>query len=398
VPLALVFLTVGLASAMATPFLSLFLDRAVHTSPVQTTIFLTASPLSAVAVSSAIGRLSDRLPARRGVLASTALAGCGGAAVTAVVRDYPVLLAVALTLTAAASGTMPQIFAYCREALGDSTRVALTMSSLRSVFSAAWVAGPPIAAGLLQLGGFRLVFAATSTMYALAAVTVLVALRRPRPADLVRADQPGDGQGLDAPRSALWLTVAAFVMITAATVLSVQGLPLFLTQDLGEGVGAAGWLLGLCAGLEIPLMVGLGALSTRMPVTRLLVAGAGLGVVYRLLVVSSTSVWWPAVGQVFNATTIAAFAGLGVVHLQDLLPRRAGRASTLYSNTYPAGFALAGPVIGLAQQAGYRMPFVVGAVMCALAIVLLMLARAAARTAQEAQGAQEAQEAQETVR
>jgi SET family sugar efflux transporter-like MFS transporter len=383
-PLALGFLTTGLATAMASPFLALFLDRAVRTTPVQTTVFLAAAPLAAVVVSSMIGRLSDRLPTRGGLLAAAALAGCAGAAVTAVVRDYLVLLLVSVTLTAAASGTMPQLFASAREAFGNSARVALRMSSLRSVFSAAWVAGPPSSAALLQLGGFRVVFAATSAMYAITASTALVALRSRRPAVVPAADDVDDDAGPDAPRSTLWLTVAAFVLITAATVLAVQSLSLFLTTELGVGVDAAGWLLGLCAGLEIPLMLGLGVLSTRVPITRLLLIGAALGIVYRVLVAVSQSVWLPAVGQLLNAATIAAFAGLGVVHLQDLLPRHTGRASTLFSNTYPAGSALAGPVIGLAQASGYRMPYMVGAGLCALAFVLLLLAGPRVREPQDA--------------
>lgn len=374
-PLALAFLSTGLGAAMATPFLALFLDRTIRTTPGQTTVYLAAAPLAAVAVSTLLGRLSDRLPTRRGVLTFAGLAGSAGWAVTAMVRDYVVLLLATVTLTAAAAATMPQLFAYSREALGDSGRVALGMSSLRATFSAAWVAGPPLSAALVHLGGFRAAFGATSVMYAVTALIAFVGLRQPR---VVPTDQPDEVDGSerpDASRTTLWLTVGSVVLITAATVLAVQGLPLFLTHDLGAGVDAAGWILGLCAGLEIPIMLALGALSTRIPITRLLVAGAAVGVLYRLLVVISTAVWLPAVGQLLNAATISAFAGLAVVHLQNLLPRHTGRASTLYSNSYPAGTALAAPVIGLSQSLGYRMPFVVGAGMCALAIVLLLLAR-----------------------
>lgn len=71
-PLALVFLCVGLASAMAIPFLTLFLTDAVHASPLQVTAFLIAAPLSGVSVSLTMARWSDRLPSRRGLIITTA--------------------------------------------------------------------------------------------------------------------------------------------------------------------------------------------------------------------------------------------------------------------------------------------------------------------------------------
>jgi hypothetical protein len=51
-PLAFVFLIVGLSTAMAAPFLTLFLNQAVHATGVQVAVFLAA----AVIVSQVIGR------------------------------------------------------------------------------------------------------------------------------------------------------------------------------------------------------------------------------------------------------------------------------------------------------------------------------------------------------
>ncbi len=108
VPLALVFLCVGLASAMAVPFLTLFLTDAVRASALQVTIFLIAAPLSSVVVSMAMGHWSDRLPSRRGLIIATAVIGAVGALLTASVRDFWILLALTVTATAAASALVPQ--------------------------------------------------------------------------------------------------------------------------------------------------------------------------------------------------------------------------------------------------------------------------------------------------
>jgi SET family sugar efflux transporter-like MFS transporter len=380
-----VFLTVGLSTAMAAPFLTLFLDGTVHADAVHLALFLAAAPISTVVVATLVGTLSDRLPVRRPVLIVTALAGCVGTGLTAVLRDYWALLIVTVTVTALAGAMMPQVFAHAREALGDSDRVAMTMTSLRTVFSIAWVAGPPLAAILLNLGGFTLVYGAASAMYATAAVIVLTTLTDAPPPAPPTAAEPGgaDPEG-DAPGTVIVLTIAAFVLIRCATSLAVQALPLFTIRELHGDVGDAGLLLGLCAGLEVPLMLGFGYLATRIPVHRLLIAGTAGGLAYTALVLFADNIWLLGFGQLLNAASIAASTGLGIVYVQDMLPRRPGRASTLFSNTFTIGAVLAGPVLGAAQHAGYRMPYAVATVLGLAALGLLLTTGLGARVAASA--------------
>jgi SET family sugar efflux transporter-like MFS transporter len=89
-----------------------------------------------------------------------------------VLRDYWVLLGLAVTVTAVAGSLFPQTFAYAREVLqrDDPARAALGISTLRTVFSVSWVAGPPLAALLLTHGGFVQVCGAAAIMYAVAAL------------------------------------------------------------------------------------------------------------------------------------------------------------------------------------------------------------------------------------
>jgi MFS transporter, SET family, sugar efflux transporter len=367
VALALIFLGVGLSTAMSAPFLALFLTDAVGAGSVRVAVFLAAVPVSGIVVATLVGRVSDRLSSRRLLLTAAALASATGAATTAYVRSYWVLLAVAVTVTAAGTALMPQVFAYAREALSGSDRVAVTMSSLRSLFSIAWVAGPPIAAVLVEAGGFTLAYATSAALYTgVALVTVFALPDRPRDADAASPVPPAGSTS-----AMLWLVVVAFVLTRCAGNLAVQALPLLTIRELDAGVGQAGLLLGLCAALEIPLMVGFGLLSTRVPVHRLLILGAGCGLAYALMVSLAGNVWVLVAGQVLNAAFIAALTGLGVTYVQDLLPSQPGRASTLYSNTFPAGAVLAGPLLGAAQHFGYRMPYVAGAVLCGIAVVLL---------------------------
>jgi SET family sugar efflux transporter-like MFS transporter len=405
-PLALIFLAVGTSTAMVGPFLTLFLTGAVHAASLQVTAFLIAAPLSSVIVSTILGRLSDRYPIRRYLIIAAALAGTTGALSTSVVRNYWALLALTVTATAAAGSLVPQLFAYARTTLAGSDRAAMTMSSLRTVFSLSWVAGPFVATVLLGLGGFRLSYSVSATMYLIAAVIAWRLLPAapspvhvpPEPASesvsgesgpvpyIPEPEPSGPASGLsapipDAPRRVIFLTVAAFALMQCASGLGVQAMSLFVTTDLGGGIGSAGVILGVCAGLEIPLMLGFGYLSTRVPLRRLVLAGPLFSVAYTLSVAASTHVWQVAAAQLFAACTVSVVQGLGVSYVQEMLPRHPGRASTLFTNAFPAGQMMAGPILGVAQHVGYRAAYLSAAGLALIAFAVLKLARTRRRSA-----------------
>lgn len=404
-PLALIFLSVGLSTAMAAPFLTLFLTDAVHATPLQVTAFLLAAPLSSVLVSSLIGRLSDRRPIRHRLIIAAALTGSAGALLTSEIRNYWALLALTVTATAAAGSLLPQLFAYARTALLGSDRAAMTMSSLRTLFSLSWVLGPFLATVLLGLGGFRLSYTVAAVMYALAAAIAWRLLPTTPPAVHLPADPPAESVSAesgpvpyvpspppsapslspsvlpsrslapDASRRVIFLTVAAFALLQCAGGLGVQSMSLFVTTDLGGGLGDAGVILGICAGLEIPLMLGFGYLSTRIPLRRLVLAGPAFSLAYTLTVAASTHVWQVAAAQVFAACAVALIQGLGVSYVQEMLPHQPGRASTLFTNAFPAGAMLAAPILGVAQHVGYRASYLTAAGLAVLAFATLKLAR-----------------------
>lgn len=378
-PIGVVFLAMGLGSAIAMPFLSFFLSTAVGAGPVRLSVYLIVVPLAAAAVATVIGRLSDRRPARRRIMLVAGTAGLVHALVFAVVRDYGLLLATALSLGAVASVLFPQAFAYAREIMqrDDPARAAMAVSSLRTVFAVAYIAGPPVGALLLGAGGFGVVFGAAAASYAVCVAVVLL-LRRESPPGAAGSAGPPPPVTPDASRAALWLTFAGFAALQCAAAVGVQSTALFVTRDLQGGVRDAGLILGLCAAIEIPLMLGFGALSTRVPLIRLIVAGAACGVVYYGLAAVAGQSWQLAVLQVCNAVFIASWNGLGIAYVQDMLPRQPGRATTVFTNTYPIGSMLAGPLLGLGEHTGFRYAFAAAAVLCLAGLGLLMSGRAGA--------------------
>jgi SET family sugar efflux transporter-like MFS transporter len=372
-PLGLVFLTVGIATAVVGPFLGLFLSTAVDAGPVQVTFFLVTASLSGVAVSWLIGRISDRRPMRRTLLVVAALAGCAASGATAFVRDYWVLLALTATAMAIAGSLFPQSFAYARQVLenDDPQRTAMGISTLRTVFSIAWVGGPTLAAFLLEAGDFQYVYGTAAVMYLIAALCVL--------RWLPEVEAPAVPQHSEEGSARLpWVVypiLIGFTTMQTSMVLSVQAMPLFVSSELNGEVSDVGLILGLCAALEIPLMLGFGWLSTRVPLRRIILVGAACGVLYQFLVYSATSVWMLAVAQIPNAVLIAAASGLGITYFQDMMPRYPGRASTMFANTFPIGQILSAPLFGLAQEFGFRLAYGLNLGLTAFGLILLMVFR-----------------------
>lgn len=371
-PLVVAFLAVGLSTALSFPFLSLFLTSAVHAGPIELSGFLLAQPLSGVVVSTVLGRLSDGRVARRRVLMMCAVAGCTGAAVFSVLRSYWPLLVVACTVTAVGSALMAQGFAYARAVLAGDPAAPMVTSTLRTFFSISWVAGPPLASLLLGAGGFVTLYACSAGLFAVVFVVVARWLVEPpavqQPTHQATADV---GTATGGARRSLWITLAALCLLQAALSLNVQAVPLLVRHELHAGVGSAGLVLGVCAALEIPAMLGFGVLSTRVPLRLLVRLGPLFGIAYYALAAASEQVWQLVAVQLLNACYIAIIQGLAISYVQELLPHQPGRASTLYSNTFPCGAILASPLVGLGAKFGYRISFVgaIGLAVCGLVLL-----------------------------
>jgi len=374
-PLSLIFIVVGLGTSFVGPYLALFLTEGVHAGPLRTTAFLIVTPIAGVAVSWLIGRASDRRPIRRQLLITAALAGAVGALLTAVLRNYWAVLAVTVTLTAVAGSLFPQSFAYARQVLqrNDPSRAAFGISALRTLFSAAWVGGPPLAALILAAHGFGWTYGLAGALYLLGALLIVCTLPKvPAPVTGVGVVEVPAEAGAATRPAGLFLIIASFTAISTASTLNVQAMSLFVRHDLGGSIREAGLILGVCAALEIPMMLVLGALATRIPVRRLIFVGVFCAVAYHAIVVSATHVWMLAGAQVLQAMVISTVGALGISYVQDLLPGHPGRATTMVTNTFPLGQILAAPLFGLAQHFDFRLAYAFNLVLCGAGLLLLI--------------------------
>ncbi|MFC3894900.1 MFS transporter [Lentzea rhizosphaerae] len=363
--LSVISVVSGVSMAFAMPFNSLFLTSEIKVTPVQLSVFLLASPLASVVASTIMGKLSDGRVQRRYLLVAGGVAGAIGYSLFAVLRDYWFLLGTSVVFVAITSSLLPQIFAYGRAV---SRGPSMMVSVLRTLLSVAWVAGPPLAALMVAKTGWVGLFTATALLQLGVAV---LAFTLPVP---VAVPEEKAEEEAGPSRAGMSVVAAAFVFLQGSVGLAVSGLPLFVTTQLHGTAGDAGLAMGLCAALEIPMILWFGSLANRMSQHKLVLAGAVIALGYHGSMLLTDSVWQVLALQLLHATVISLVMGVGLTYFQSLDPARPGRASTMFSNTQIVGGMIAGALTGLSAQLGFRWIYGFSLTMVALGLVLLLVA------------------------
>lgn len=355
----------GVSMAFALPFGSLFLTSEIKVTPFQLGFFLIVSPVAQVVASTIMGRLSDGRVQRRYLLAAGGVAGAIGYGLFAVLRDYWFLLGTSVVFIAITGALLPQLFAYGRQV---SQGPSMVVSVLRTLLSVAWVAGPPVAALLVAKTGWIGLFASTAVLQLGVAVLALT-LPVPSARVEVKAEEAAGSTG-----GTMVVVSAAFLFLQGAVGLAVSGLPLFITTELHGTAGDAGIAMGLCAALEIPMMLWFGSLANRMSQHRLVLIGATIALGYHGLMVFTDSIWQVMAAQLLHATVISLIMGVGITYFQSLDPGRPGHATTMFSNTQIVGGMVAGALLGVSQQLGFRWVYGFSLAMSVAGLALLLVA------------------------
>nr|WP_203607245.1 MFS transporter [Streptomyces sp. SID11385] len=355
---------------------SLFLADEAGAGPGRVGLYFVLSAVVSVGLGLTVGRWSDRLADRRNVLVLAALAGVAGAGGFALVREYWLVCATGALLGGLAQTFASQVFAYARE-LSELTGRSLARgtASVRAVFSAGWVLGPPAGLFLLTRTGFGTLYAGLAALLLLAALLARWVLPR-----VPRARTPATGlrQALAQVPRPTWLLLGAATAVNVADGMYLIALAPHVTLDLDLSPALVGVLAGTCAALEIPVLVGVGRLVGRLGEERLVRGAAVLAAGFFVLMPFAASGPYLLLLQVPNALWTAVLASLPMVLVQREIPGGAGTAAALFSATFPVAQLLSGALTGLvAARTGYGGTFWCGAVLCALACVLLRARREA---------------------
>lgn len=355
--LALAVLLLGFALSLASPYMALFGVNRAHMTPLQLGIFLSVNAISSVLISTRLARWSDRLPDRKPLVLLTLGAAALGYGLLSVLRGYPALLVTGAVLLGTGAAAFPQLFSFARAQFagtgGSLPDRAVTL--LRSVFSLAWVVGPGLGAWALAELDFGGLFLLAASGFALAGL--LVWRVPPAPAEPLPTP-PRAQAGEKRPQRPLAWVAFAFVLYGMSMSMGMTMFPLLITKVLHGTDAQVGFLVGLCALLEIPVMLAF-VVVRRLPATERLVKYAlALFVLHFALLYLAAGMPLLTVTQGVRAVVIAVMAGLGMAYFQELMPGRLAAATTLFANTTNLGAMLAGIVSGAcAQLFGYRAVF-----------------------------------------
>ncbi|EKN0290143.1 sugar efflux transporter SetA [Escherichia coli] len=366
----LVAFMMGVAGALQAPTLSLFLSREVGAQPFWIGLFYTVNAIAGIGVSLWLAKRSDSQGDRRKLIIFCCLMAIGNALLFAFNRHYLTLITCGVLLASLANTAMPQLFALAREYADNSAREVVMFSSvMRAQLSLAWVIGPPLAFMLALNYGFTVMFSIAAGIFTLS--LALIAFMLP---SVARVELPSENalsmQGGWQDSNVRMLFVASTLMWTCNTMYIID-MPLWISSELGLPDKLAGFLMGTAAGLEIPAMILAGYYVKRYGKRRMMVIAVAAGVLFYTGLIFFHSRMALMTLQLFNAVFIGIVAGIGMLWFQDLMPGRAGAATTLFTNSISTGVILAGVIQGaIAQSWGHFAVYWVIAVISVVALFL----------------------------
>ncbi|HAI6557129.1 TPA: sugar efflux transporter SetB [Escherichia coli] len=345
--LIVAFLT-GIAGALQTPTLSIFLTDEVHARPAMVGFFFTGSAVIGILVNQFLAGRSDKRGDRKSLIVFCCVLGVLACTLFAWNRNYFVLLFVGVFLSSFGSTANPQMFALAREHADKTGREAVMFSSfLRAQVSLAWVIGPPLAYALAMGFSFTVMYLSAAVAFIVCGVMVWLFLPS------MQKELPLATGTVEAPRRNRRDTLLLFVICTlmwGSNSLYIINMPLFIINELHLPEKLAGVMMGTAAGLEIPTMLIAGYFAKRLGKRFLMRVAAVGGVCFYAGMLMAHS---PAILlglQLLNAIFIGILGGIGMLYFQDLMPGQAGSATTLYTNTSRVGWIIAGSVAGIVAE------------------------------------------------
>ena len=370
--LIVAFLT-GIAGALQTPTLSIFLADELKARPIMVGFFFTGNAIMGILVSQFLARHSDKQGNRKLLILLCCLFGVMACTLFAWNRNYFILLSTGILLSSFASTANPQMFALAREHADMNGRETVMFSTfLRAQISLAWVIGPPLAYELAMGFSFKVMYLTAAIAFVLCGLIVcllLPSIQKSIPA----TPRPVDMSATSHSRRDTWLLFVVCTMMWGANNLYIINMPLFIIDELHFTDRLAGEMIGIAAGLEIPAMLIAGYFIKRIGKRFLMLIAIVSGICFYASVLMATTPTVELELQILNAIFLGILCGIGMLYFQDLIPEKIGFATTLYANTSRVGWIIAGSLDGIMVEIwSYHSLFWLAIGMLSIAMICLL--------------------------
>lgn len=349
-------LLVGIGISITQPYLSLYCTEELGMSAGAFGIFMAITSLSGVVVNSFIAKRSDSEMDRKWIIILAMISSALGYASYLVFHNFFMLLIVVSIFTGLGAAAMPQIYAYAQESANESKSDDKTfaMSALRSLVSLGFLIGPLGGTVILGYLGYKGLFLGTFMIFIIISFIVFFFLGNRK---MVKDNTDKKKSTVDTSLKSrqIMLPFIAFVLLFVVNSINGINTPLFIINELHGTHGDVGLVVSISDGLEIPIMIVLGAISKKISNHALMIYGCFISIAYYMILSVSTYSWQLIAAQLLQATTVAIIMGNGLSYFTDLMPNSPGMSTTIYSNGSTIGRLLGNLGGGIiAQFAGFR--------------------------------------------
>lgn len=382
--LFLVLLLAGTASAMAMAYTSVWASETFGIGPQAVGMVFVVSGLAGALGNPMLGLLSDRFGWRRplivGQLAVVSLAYAGYTLVTDFAAALGLVALSSFSIMGLALAVVNDIVTSMPEL--EKRNAVRILAAERTAWSIGVILGPVVAATIVSAaGGTRPVFAVAALIQIVTIGVVYTtrakAVARPRAQGASRGNQATPSSP-PIRKAAMGALIVALVLVMLPTQTRTMYLPLFVTTLLREPPGMVGPLFTATAIVAVATMPYIGAAADRFGAHRVLYLGALVGFGYCVLQAVSATYPQTLASQLLIGFGIALWSTSALIYLQQLMSGRAGAAGGLYVAASQVTPLLAGLLLGpIAETSGIPAAFAATAVLCLVALVLLVRARRA---------------------
>ncbi|SDX04242.1 sugar efflux transporter [Paenibacillus sp. CF384] len=367
-------LMVGIGISITLPYLALYCTEELGMSAGLFGVLTAVSSLTGVVANSFIGKHSDRRLDRKWIIIFAAVSSALGYSSYLLFDNYIILLIIVSFFSGLGAAAMPQMYAYAQESANESSFEDKTfaMSTLRSLVSLGFLIGPLVGSVILGVVGYKGLFLGTSTIFL--AIATLVFLFLPNKSVIPKKRSHADAAPLG--RRQLWIPLLAFILLFAVNAINGIVTPLFIVNELHGTHANVGVVVSICAGLEIPIMLALGALGSKISNHSLMIIACFIAILYYSILSVSNGSWQLIAAQLLQATFVAIVMGNGLSYFSELLPHSPGMSTTLYYNGSILGRLLGNLGGGIiAQYAGFRDVYLVCLAVLIVSLFILMRSR-----------------------
>lgn len=367
-------LLIASAGSLFNPVLSLFLNTELGLDPIKISIFFILLPIVTIVIVQTVAFFSDMGLQRPAIICIAGIFGIFSSLLLYTRPNFWVLCTVGLICLGSYSVAFPQIFASAREYSVKYVHGSIMFTTfLRSLASLSWVVGPPVAYGLAIGFSFNALFLATAFMFGLYVIICYFFL--PNVLERSKANFSKNVAWWK-NRSVMLLFLSVAFLFTAFSSYIIS-MPLYVTQELKLNTSLPGYMMGLAAFLEIPIMLFAAKIARRIGLKALMIMGAVALVIFLALLgyvrmSTEAQLLWL---QILPAIFIGFIGSMGMVLFQELLPEIPGQATSLYINGSAVGQIVGGAFISLAASGSYQIIFLVGCVMSVLGTIILFFVK-----------------------